>query len=438
MDSLKRFKYYYTSFSSLTSNQLLYHGSYRKLQQNDVISEVLFGLDTVHGIVSHGRFLIDESKNPSLAQMRHSSCDYRPVPSECADDPFSISKITFGTYSEKSFYNYDSPYYYSSSSSSWKTVLAGGLTHTITKSIPPSSSLQHLFPLPRARCPRIRIYYILRKIARWVNTSSISHQKINQKLSLPKLDALIGHSITRHHLHDALVEWYETLEPEGRCLQHLSDWLRYAQPSDNFEVPFQGSLKHQCIHLSMLMWFAFSMIHANSNDDVEVYSMRIEREKQDLFSRFSNNTFSFYSQDCSMNIKEIESESVFVGTSATWCVLSFRSVVRLISELTIHGEHPSIYGLTVPNAVHTSMTSLLVEQPIHSTVFYDEFSYSFPSSERKTTLSIVKGITVEEIIHSVQYQIIPFVTEIANIWVIGSMWIDLMNQFIERIKNIRL
>jgi len=185
----------------------------------------------------------------------------------------------------------------------------------------------------------------------------------------------------------------------------------------------------------MLMWFAFSLIHGNSAND-EFYSMPIITEKQGSSSRSSNGTSS--SHFISINHQEMESNSVFVGTSATWCILSFRSLVRLISELSIHGEeHPSIYGLPVPFAFHTTLTSLLNEQPIHSTTVPDEFSsYSCSSCEKKSTLSIVKGITVEEILHSVQYQIIPFVTEIANIWIAGSAWIDLMNEFIERIKNI--
>jgi len=437
MDTLKQFDYFYSFIPPAFPDQLLYPPFFRKMQQNDAIWEMLFGLDTMSSLVGQKPLFIDESKYPTLARIRLPSsrrhnCNRNTFGHSfplCHDDPLPSSDQIPSTSSSSSYY-YDSPYSSSSSSqSSWKTVLGGGLNQTITRSIPPSSSLHHLFPARGSRCACIRLFYISRKIIRWRKDSS--HQDQNQKvLSLPKLNALMGHSITRHYLHDAIVEWYETLEPEWRFIPHLSDWLKYIQqPGNGPEVPCKRNLEYKCVYLTILMWFAISLIHANSNDDNELFSMPIinETDLEGSSSRFSNTTSS-------SSLK-----FVFAGTSATWCILSFRSLVRLISELSMNGEHPSIYGLTVPYAFHTGLTSLLREQEQRSstTMFHDEStSNSYSQHEKRTVLSIVKGITVEEIVNAVQYQIIPFITETANIWVMGSIWIDLMNQFIEKIKNI--
>ena len=427
LTTLKQLEYFYSSFPALISNQLLDPRFYRKIQRNDAIWEILFCFDTISSMISKKSLLIDESKYPELAQIRLPSqshdCNQTTFPNNFSMD------LADGLFSSSEHILWNSP------KSSWKTVLAGGLTHTITKSIPPSTSLQHLFPIPGSRYPRIRIYYIFRKIIRWRKDSS--HHEPTQS-SLPKLEALMSHSITRHHLHDAIVEWYETLEPEWRLVPHLSDWLKYSRDQHD-PMPFRGNLAFENCVLSMLMWCAFSLIHVNSNDDVELFSMPIV--EQGSSSRFSTNTSSSSSHFFPTFNPEIVSEPVFEGASATWCILSFRSLVRLISELSVHGEHPSIYGLTVAHFLYQSMTSLLIEQPNNPRVneFIDQnecLRYSQSHAKSELSTSIVKGITAEEIIHSVQYQIIPFVTEIANIWPKMSIWIDSMHQFIERIKRI--
>jgi len=90
------------------------------------------------------------------------------------------------------------------------------------------------------------------------------------------------------------------------------------------------------------------------------------------------------------------------------------------------------------------MTSLLIEIPPinrdHATVDEDNIE-SFEDIQetntgKKSNLRLVEGITVEEVLHSIQYQIIPYVTEIANIWVMGSAWIVLINEFVEKLKGI--
>jgi len=439
---LKKLQYFYSSSPPLFSDQLFYYGSFRKIQQNDVIWEAIFMFDSLVGMVSKGRFefLIDESMYPSLARIRLSADDHDPyydqtifkqnttnvmemnVPLHSLE--LALNSSMSPSSSSSSFFTTSSP----SFQPSWKIALGGGLTHTITTSITSTSSLEYLFPVPGTRCPSIRLFFIIRKIIRWLNDSS--NKNSSQKPFLPKLNSLMEHIVTRHQLHDALIEWYETLEPQWKSVPQLADWLKLTHGGDN-QITFIKNFGISPITLSMFMWSGFSMIHEKSNDN-ELFSISSFKQHSSILNTM-NTIIPVQSP-----YKVISSKSKFLGTSADWCILSFRSLVRLILELSIHGVHPSIYGLTVPYCVYTSMDSLLREEPISPTTYDDlgNKSFQYISSEKKSKLSIVKGIAVEEILYDVQYQVIPFVTEIANIWVVGSTSIDLMNEFVEKLKRI--
>jgi len=109
----------------------------------------------------------------------------------------------------------------------------------------------------------------------------------------------------------------------------------------------------------MYMWSAFSFIHEKSYEK-EIFSIRLP-EEQSTSSAFSHLNPFIPLQEVQYQAKSAESK--FLGTSADWCILSVRSLVRLISELSIHGEHPGIYGLAISHCIYTTMTSLLIEIP---------------------------------------------------------------------------
>jgi len=241
MAILKRLQYFYSSYPPLISNQLLHYGSLRKIQQNDAIWEVIFMLDSLVGFVSKGHFFINESEYTPLAQIRLLADGYDPYYDQnILKDNFEMDTIntkendisllsspklpSLSSYSGRLSRSHSGPSLSSSTlyQSSWKTALGGGLTHTITASISPTSSLQYLFPAPGIRCPRIRLFYIMRKIVRWMN--DLSNKNSSRKPFLPKLNALMEHTVTRHQLHDALVEWHETFEPQWNIVHRLTDW----------------------------------------------------------------------------------------------------------------------------------------------------------------------------------------------------------------------
>jgi len=468
MSIMTKLDYFYSSSSSITADQLFHYRLFRKIQNNDAIWEILFTFDTLVGIVSKGRFLIDESKYPSLAEMRFSSYDYRPY--KCPDYQNPLSTSNLSSNSDSTFTSSSN----SSSQMSWKTALGGGLTHTITKSISSdtSSSLNYLFPEPGSRCPRIRLYYLMRKITRWKHDSSHGDKSGQQKL-LPKLNALIGdsHTVTRRQLHEALVEWFETLEPQWKSVPRLTDWLELTQPMRlNDPTKRIDKLDYIPTILSTFLWFSFSLIHGNSNDN-DLYSTSSANTIIRQFSSSSpgNNNNNNDNKDNNYNkenpmstpLEDVSSKLRFIGTSSTWCALAFRSLVRLITEICIHGEHPGIWGLTLPYFLHISMNSLLMEVPIpripsnsmdinprtnttmptgdgfKSNIKDGGESYVYLESEQKTMTRLVDGITVEEVLYGVQYQFLPFVTEVANVWPMGSAWITAMNGFIEKLKKLK-
>jgi len=483
----------------------------------------------VIAMVSNGRFLIDESKYPSLAQIRLSPQDYdrhkaefennlasvvNPhdifkktvtaapmevnVPSYSSPNvsgPSSSSSTTTTSSSSSSYFSYSSststststsiPASSSSSTTSasspslaWKIALGGGLTHTITKPVPSTSSLQHLFSEPGTFYPRIRLYFIIRKIIRWLNDPS-RQESTRPQTCLPKLNTLMGYSISRRQLHEAIIEWFETLEFQWKLVPDLEDWVKLSQ-FHHSQINLTKDFKYTPTTLTMFMWAAFSLIHGKSNDD-EIYSISLAKQTSTsistLFSRMtspplstsptstsplttspplSTTTTATPTSPLGMTHPELLSHPIFIGTSDAWSVLSFRSMVRLIADLCLYGDHPGIYGLTVPYCLYTVMISLIREEIIHydghdieqqySHQHHQQYShqqqqrnrefFQYVQLEQKSKICLVHGITLEEILHGVQYQFIPFVSEIANVYHVGSKWIILMNEFIEKLKQI--
>jgi len=494
---LNRFKYFSSSFAQISPDQLFqFGGPFRKIQQYNAIWELLFGVDAMKAILTKtDQFLIDESDCPAFSQTRNPYFDWDPYSYQAVfgdsysiypEYPFEIESMASSDIMEPDIMQYstqillspftdspsspfspssspshdqDYPTSFSTTASSslpsnWKKALEGGLTHTLTKSIPSSSSLRHLFPAAGLRLPRIRLMYILRKIAQWISMNDSTNEKTNQNQSLPKLNVLIKYPISRRQLHEALVEWYETLDPLWKIVPRLTDWVMLTQESkSHFEPPVTSfeNLKHYSITFFMLMWHAITLVHSKSNDN-ELYSASVSPQKSTCLTRIYNiNTIgittSFLENSCPENVRE----PIFIGTSSEWCVLTFRSLVGLISKLCIYGEHPIIYGLTIPICLYSSMISLLREEPMLSDPTTTTNSSRILGSQERNnrddeyetfqhsnqSVRLVNGITVDEVVDGVENQFIPYVTEIANIYVVAKTWINSMNDFVEKLKRMK-
>ena len=517
---------------------LPHHQSY----QRNAIWETLFALDTLTGLANESNFRINENNYPSMSNLRlslneeayyliseqddhekiqdyddHHNKDGNAINEGIMTSVFDSHDFNISSQAPRPPPERFNP---TSSKRRWQDIFSEGLTHTVTKSIPAHDLLPSFMAIPGARYPLVRLYYIIRKFTRWNRTNKVNHHTqfpfgpdsnvfesssfTSSTSSLPKLTSLYRHVLNRQMFHEALIEWYDSLEHHERLVDSVQDWIY----TPHFRTCTY--LQHENIFWSFHFWMGISLLHQDADDD-EIYSASLAKSRQSSLMKSSytspsrssfmtpntslinsssidgthhSTSLSNYSNTCSTNTTSsdtttgrsstgtssikynhlnsnntinschsnnstppfksyqyshyypyFEPSRRYFASSPEWCILSFRSLIRLILYANACGDHPIVYGISLPYCIYACVQGVILRHPLHS---YQ--SSSAPSSTSSSTnslwpLFVKEGISVNEVIDGIQRVFIPFCTEISKSWTLSNHWISKMKRIVNDLSK---